>query len=977
MLNTSNDQILTEIGELFGRYREANGDLSFFQNKMTKNAIQKTDYDQWLGLYTHNHPKPQQTGKDPFLNGILNVSFGGTNKREFYAWQIKVLDRLQNRNNDIYVVAPPGGGKTTPLMAHYMVDLFMGGRNGNMTSVNPGGIADGPNREIVQKWSDIFHGLLTGKYLNGNIVPKCLFVTPIRVLSFEQAEGFQEYFIDLFIFLKSLILKCPKRNDKESFTAYMARLKAGTSNAEKIVGNVFGSAGEARYNSLNPPNDTDGKKFNSYVKQFTEKMICVKTGGGSGQYNDQPDNAVVSIATYGSAKSFISKISRSVKFIVFDEAHLYMPSEYGPESDRSQENEVRAAADAYTIIDSMAKQKDAQIAFLSGTIHPDSAQNFCQYLNRYYGRNLAVVSTEKGDVESGNKTQLHVVADDAIREEREQINRVVKWVQNNEKGKAIILFSKRKINKLVDEAVKRISQKDIRQDFNVNQSDRYRKEKIDRFRRALAYSNPNATADQIKDQIDVFIKKEFPTQQEDRIKEIKNKPGAMMIKNKKLRTAVSYGIGYIYRQDDVEPNDPQAIVGEVIEPIAEQDKLIVADLFSRGKINVLIATAAIGVGVNVNIRDMYLPSCMKFEKNKNNEGKFDLNNKREMSQLVNRTGRGKTPISGIYTPSEFVPYMREVVMSGAEDFNKVPAISIGPKDNLKDILIGLSTAASGSKAAARMIANSPRTGGDIAHKIAWKLGKLAEMAKQNFRDNINDIKNVDWLWRRKRHEAELKRQVADSERVAKYTNAQDKIDEFARKLNDYETLIKNRENAIAQLEHELLTGMDYSGKQLNDSDREANMEAINSLKVLIAQDQLAQSVCAVEEYNALLKEINDVHNSSSNTNFRGYRSSKYNMEELTKRLEAVQKKYNSKLLSKKSISIDELNKEINSHRVELKKLENFYNSVRNNPNVPQISKDRILTNIQTYQRAISDTIQKISRIQYIQPTTPQPGNIIY
>lgn len=977
MLNTSNDQILTEIGELFGRYREANGDLSFFQNKMTKNAIQKTDYDQWLGLYTHNHPKPQQTGKDPFLNGILNVSFGGTNKREFYAWQIKVLDRLQNRNNDIYVVAPPGGGKTTPLMAHYMVDLFMGGRNGNMTSVNPGGIADGPNREIVQKWSDIFHGLLTGKYLNGNIVPKCLFVTPIRVLSFEQAEGFQEYFIDLFIFLKSLILKCPKRNDNESFAAYTTRLKAGTSNAEKIIGNVFGSAGEARYNSLNPPNDTDGKKFNSYVKQFTEKMICVKTGGGSGQYNDQPDNAVVSIATYGSAKSFISKISRSVKFIVFDEAHLYMPSEYGPESDRSQENEVRAAADAYTIIDGMAKQKDAQIAFLSGTIHPDSAQNFCQYLNRYYGRNLAVVSTEKGDVESGNKTQLHVVADDAIREEREQINRVVKWVQNNEKGKAIILFSKRKINKLVDEAVKRISQKDIRQDFNVNQSDRYRKEKIDRFRRALAYSNPNATADQIKDQIDEFIKKEFPTQQEDRIKEIKNKPGAMMIKNKKLRTAVSYGIGYIYRQDDVEPNDPQAIVGEVIEPIAEQDKLIVADLFSRGKINVLIATAAIGVGVNVNIRDMYLPSCMKFEKNKNNEGKFDLNNKREMSQLVNRTGRGKTPISGIYTPSEFVPYMREVVMSGAEDFNKVPAISIGSKDNLKDILIGLSTAASGSKAAARMIANSPRTGGDIAHKIAWKLGKLSEMAKQNIKDNIEDIKNVDWLWIKKRHEEELKRQIADSERVARYTNAQDKIDEFATKLDGFEQQTRKIESRISQYENELNTGFNRHGNRMTDSERAMHITMISKWKIRLADSQMKQDIAAVQEYNAILKEINDIHESSSNTNFRGYRSSRRSMKDLTERLDAIQKKYDPKLLSKRSESISALNQKVSERRADLKKLEGFYNSIRNNQNVPQATKDSVADDIRTYSQLIQDTIQEINRIQYIQPSAPQPGNITY
>jgi len=240
---------------------------------------------------------------------------------QFYNWQKRVLERLQNTNNDIYVVAPPGGGKTTPLMAHYIVDIFMGGKDGNMPSLNPDGIFGQFRREIIQNWSNIFHGLLSGKYMNGNQVPKCLFITPIRVLSFEQAEGFQEYFIDLILFLKSLMLKCSKRNNNESFAAYIGRLKSNSkSNIDPIVGNVFGSLGEEMHNKMNG----NENRFNSFAKQFTESLICVKTGGGNGQFNDNPDNAIVSIATYGSAKNFISRLSKTVKFIVFDEAHLYM-----------------------------------------------------------------------------------------------------------------------------------------------------------------------------------------------------------------------------------------------------------------------------------------------------------------------------------------------------------------------------------------------------------------------------------------------------------------------------------------------------------------------------------------------------------------------------------------------------------------------------------------------------------------------------
>ena len=405
----------------------------------------------------------------------------------------------------------------------------------------------------------------------------------------------------------------------------------------------------------------------------------------------------------------------------------------------------------------MSNKKDAQIAFLSGTIHPVSAENFCDFLNKRYGRKLAVVSTERGDTEAGNKTELHVIPDDALKSEKEQVNRVVNWVQRGEKGNAIILFSKRKINNLVQEAIKRLSQKDIRYDFNTPTNDRAKKEKIDRYRRALAYSNPNASAEEIKQMVDEFTKKEFPSSQQDEIEKIKNKPGAMMIENKSLRTAVSYGIGYIYTKDDVEPGDQRADYYTDTQAISENDKLIVANLFSEGKINVLIATAAIGIGVNVSIKNMYIPSCMKFERNKHNEGRMDLNNKREMSQLINRTGRGKTPISGIYTPSEFVPFLQSVVMSGAENFNVVPAISIRHSDNLQTVLLNLMDAVPGT---VKVVKGTF----DISKKIGRFIGGLP-VIKHIVSSTSYRTKTADDL----RREAEERRRL-EQEMAAKFAD---------------------------------------------------------------------------------------------------------------------------------------------------------------------------------------------------------------
>ena len=315
------DKILTEIGELFARYRDEQGNLDFFQNKMRNSRGQViADYNQFLSYHTRNAAAPDPE-INKFLNSVLQTNFNGTPGRRFYGWQVRVLERLQNKENDVYVVAPPGGGKTTPLMAHYMVDVFMGGEKGSMTSLHAADIlGNTPHPELVDKWADIFHSLLSGKRIDGQFAPRCLFVTPIRVLAFEQAEGFQDYFLDILLFLKSLLLKIPRQNNNEDFQAYMTRIQQNPNDIDKIIAKVFGSLGEQMFHRINQ----NPKSFGSWVKQFTENIICVKTGGGSGNFNCKPDDAIVTIATYGSAKNFISSVSNKVKFIVFDEAHLYM-----------------------------------------------------------------------------------------------------------------------------------------------------------------------------------------------------------------------------------------------------------------------------------------------------------------------------------------------------------------------------------------------------------------------------------------------------------------------------------------------------------------------------------------------------------------------------------------------------------------------------------------------------------------------------
>lgn len=179
---------------------------------------------------------------------------------------------------------------------------------------------------------------------------------------------------------------------------------------------------------------------------------------------------------------------------------------------------------------------------------------------------------------------------------------------------------------------------------------------------------------EIANSLEKFKKQNFPESQSDTIRRIRNIPEASQLENPKLRECVGRKIGFIYTRDDENLTAEDKALG--VKGISEKDKMIIADLFSTGKINVLFATPAIGIGVNVKIRNMYLPTLNKPEgTGKDFTVRNELVNKRELSQLINRAGRSKNiSISSIHTPNEFADYVREVISMQSKDFNEVPAI---------------------------------------------------------------------------------------------------------------------------------------------------------------------------------------------------------------------------------------------------------------------------------------------------------------
>lgn len=349
-------------------------------------------------------------------------------------------------------------------------------------------------------------------------------------------------------------------------------------------------------------------------------------------------------------------------------------------------SEIVAARSAYDIIKT-ASSGSAQVAFLSGTINPKSAENLATFLNKRFNRKVKVVKTDPNDPQSVNKTQLRVVSDNSMRTDAAIADKVVDWINHGETGNAVVFFSKQRIDNVIELAKKKLTARSLDSLGGKSNEDYVKKADIQRYVDSLKLLGKS------KEEIDELVKryerKNYPESQSAEIERIKKIPGASQIKNKKARDAVTYGISYIYTQDTGKMSQQERSLGN--ENLSEQDKIILANLFSNKQTKVLLATTAIGIGVNVKIKDLYLPTIFKTE---SGTGPFDRNlekmNKLELSQLLNRAGRGEYSVSTIHVPDNAVEYVRSVIQMKNQDYDVVPSINTFDDDAGTKLIMSLS-----------------------------------------------------------------------------------------------------------------------------------------------------------------------------------------------------------------------------------------------------------------------------------------------
>ena len=580
----------------------------------------------------------QQTAK---FKGVLDKC------SSMYTWQQKIYKALSS-GVDIYVAAQPGAGKTLPYLC-YWSDVVLDIDTLDIQS---------------RRWRDYIK-TISQLLLDPKSIPKLVILLPTRSLSEQTWQEFREHYSNMLAnILNALLQKLfvpwaegPLQPNQSLFdlsqqviqkllNSIHSALPQATNGRNRLYQRLVNmeanrsNVGEEQIEMLKREIETLDRHISNYAQdgirdivsghRAEKSLIALRHGNES---IGDIETAPVVIGIYESLKPYISKIKGNIALLVCDESHLIQDKEI-----RSSSRSTNIAFALYSILKTI--DNNTRLCFLSGTANPAAAENFANYLKLCYNRkNLEVIEPPTS---AGNQSQISVVADDSINSERELLSIMA---NSRTRNTVIVLFSKRKIDQLAQAALNKMGRKPL-----GNLSSQFKFTDLQARKPYSRYRNISQ-----KPEIDV---REVGRQ-------AGRMEGASHIYDPMKREYAQAGFGVIYRVDDKDRYRKEK----------NKDNQITADLFQKGKIRTLLATDAIGVGVNINVKEMYIPTIEKFDGGVTKE--MDPS---ELSQLINRTGRGAFPYSRVITTSRYVAPITKALSLSPRGFATGVTIEKIPKE---------------------------------------------------------------------------------------------------------------------------------------------------------------------------------------------------------------------------------------------------------------------------------------------------------
>ncbi len=538
--------------------------------------------------------------------------------------QQKIVGALKSKR-DVFINMGAGGGKTQPIFCYWLNDIL--GLNVIMDQKTPGIKAEA-------EWT-----ILQLIKLRNIEWPKLLFLVPTRALADQSVRDFQDAIKDLMIqyFIKIInnyyntdhkgkqqSIKSNKYDLDYNNRQHMNHLETFLNEISSInntlnqlcknfrfnVRKFYGNYNNEQFKDFIKPQFFDQLKLHiiEHVDRTAHNLICKRDGEGT--VGGRPENALVTVAIYQSAPGVIETlIKNNLKLIVCDEAHQLQNST-ADLKDIKEKTANQIATGLYKTLNNI-KGKKVQLVFLTGTIHPNAVSNITTYLQKCYDRNFINLKPFR----SKNTTPINSVVDQKLSNPSSWVPLLQRHISQNDYGIGFILYSKKLIRQLCEKLLAKTG--------TFNKSGQINRE----FKRTQIIHTQDLKTDL------TGIGKQ--------------------IEDKFLRQCVANGFAFFDGS------------------INNNDKSIVSKLFMDKQIAVVIATDGLGVGMNLAIQTLYLPTNKKWSSTAN---QMDTVPHRDLVQLVNRVGRGKYPVGYIHTTKEDLTLIDQAIIANPDTFPDVKAI---------------------------------------------------------------------------------------------------------------------------------------------------------------------------------------------------------------------------------------------------------------------------------------------------------------
>lgn len=381
---------------------------------------------------------------------------------------------------------------------------------------------------------------------------------------------------------------------------------------------------------------TDQAEINANQTTITNRIenLVGLIAGGFRSNNDIIRNAPVLVATYDSLTLLSNNhnILNNVGLFVIDEAHQMFEYENIKSRD---EDKIKRAAFIISIFKNLPGPDHCRVVGLTGTLNPTSAKEFTDYCNSCFKRRFDDPFTPTGKG-AANPAKISILSDNSLKNNNRLIEIIKTSVFNKDWGKVILLFGTNKMIKLAVEAVKQIKPFGLSDIAQRSQN---------------TYGNPLSNFNNMSNTPSPKVSQEF-------IKNINKIPEITQIESPLLRECISRGFAFHFRGK-----------ADNLTELSMNDKSIVEYLFKNKKISVLLASDTIGIGVNLDIKDIYIP-----EVEKSYGGPKQVINLADLSQVLNRVGRANVPIAAIHTPEENVLTVSNAITAIPSNYDLIPMI---------------------------------------------------------------------------------------------------------------------------------------------------------------------------------------------------------------------------------------------------------------------------------------------------------------